>query len=116
MLEQIMKDAQIARIDGRAAPDAYRRIYFIEAVGLDAVKIGYATHLESRLMDIQVSCPVPVRLLGTLPGGRGLEQAPHAQLAESRIRGEWFRRDDDLESLLVLIDPPETADQIAARL
>lgn len=29
MLEQIMKDAQFARIDGRAAPDAYRCVYFI---------------------------------------------------------------------------------------
>lgn len=55
-------------------------IYFIEAVGLDRVKIGRALNDEAlvgRFEAVQCGCPVE-------------EQALHERFAASRVRGEWY--------------------------
>lgn len=66
-------------------------VYFAEAVGLSAVKIGYSSDVLQRVQDIQVHCPVEVSVIGVIPGTRETEAAVHRRFAAAHIRGEWFR-------------------------
>jgi hypothetical protein len=66
-------------------------VYFVEALELDRVKIGWTTNLEERLHDLQTGCPAPVELCFTLPGGRPEEASLHRRFAHARVHGEWFR-------------------------
>lgn len=95
--EQIVKDAQIAR----------SRVYFIEAVGLDLVKIGYTADLTERLRKLAPGCPAPLRLLGTVPGGLQIERHYHERLAASRARAEWFHKSPALDAVIASLDKPE---------
>jgi excisionase family DNA binding protein len=52
----------------------------------DRIKIGTTVNLVSRLGNLPHD-----QLLATEPGGVNLEGLRHAQFAEHRIRGEWFR-------------------------
>ena len=67
-------------------------IYFIEAVGADAVKVGYSL-LDpwKRLLDFQVGCPLELRLLRVAAGDEAHEAALHKRWEAHWIRGEWFR-------------------------
>jgi hypothetical protein len=73
-------------------------VYFIRSG--DLVKIGYTAVLENRLNDLQVASPIELVVLATTPGGIELEQALHLQFAAFRVRGEWFRLDDDIWSYI----------------
>lgn len=78
---------------GNELPDRFILpvVYFIEAVGLDLVKIGYTEELIRRFKEIRTSCPVQIRLLGFLPGDKALEANLHRQYKQFRGEGEWFR-------------------------
>lgn len=78
---------------GQPLPDRFFRpvVYFIEAVGLDLVKIGYTDELIRRFKEIRTSCPVAIRLIGFRSGGRRLEAKLHRDYADYRSVGEWFR-------------------------
>jgi len=65
-------------------------VYFIEAVGLDLVKIGYTEELIRRFKQIRTSCPVPIQLVGFMNGDRSLESHLHRQYKDFRREGEWF--------------------------
>jgi hypothetical protein len=88
------------------ALDAFK-VYFIEAVGLNVIKIGYARDIGERIRKLRPGCPAPLRLLGTAPGGLSAEQEFHRTLAAHRIHGEWFRRCPELEKVLAGIDAPQ---------
>lgn len=81
-------------------------VYFVEAVGLDLIKIGYASNVPLRIRSIETSCPVPVRLLGTFPGGPEMERHFHKEFATHRSHREWFRRSPDMDRLLSQLAPP----------
>jgi hypothetical protein len=68
-------------------------IYFIEAVGLDHVKIGHTDKpLDRRLATLQIGNSFPLRVLGTVQElFMQKERDYHRQFRSSRIRGEWFR-------------------------
>jgi len=88
------------------------RVYFVEATGLDLVKIGFARNVAARLADLQCASPVTLRLLGTVPGGIEVERFFHKDLAEYRVRGEWFALNDRLREYIANADkaavhPPE---------
>jgi hypothetical protein len=77
------------------------RVYFIQAERGGAVKIGVTSQrLESRLNQIQTGHPEPLRLIGWLPGGRGVEGKIHAAFADERLRGEWFSDSPRLSSFI----------------
>jgi hypothetical protein len=72
-------------------------IYFIEAVGLDLVKIGFSRHHP---LDRDMAfCPVEYRLIYAIEGSRCDEQDLHRRFRRQRhrrfghytARGEWFR-------------------------
>lgn len=44
-------------------------IYFVQADG-GPVKIGFASNVQNRLKALQTACPVTLRLIRVLPGGR----------------------------------------------
>ena len=90
-----------------------QRVYFA-AVG-DIVKIGHTANLDQRY---GASCVQPdgydyseMVILGTIPGGRGVESTLHGQLAEHRVLGEWFRLGDTVIGTIAhfLYGDPEPA-------
>jgi hypothetical protein len=66
-------------------------VYYIEAEGLNLVKIGYSIEPLVRMTVLQEQSPVTLRLLYTCTGDRKLEHELHRRFAEHRHRGEWFR-------------------------
>lgn len=86
--------------------DSPRRVYFIEAVGLDLIKIGFALRLSERIAELQTASPVPLRLLGSVLGGRDLERFYHDCFADQRVKGEWFRRCPELDRYIEAADKP----------
>lgn len=65
-------------------------VYFATIREQNVVKIGCSFEPESRLKEIQVGCPYPVRIEATLPGSHEEEKALHRRFADDRLRGEWF--------------------------
>jgi hypothetical protein len=61
------------------------------------VKIGYARELGPRISALQTSCPLPLRVLHSMPGSRTMERAIHHRFSHLRRSGEWFVLTADLE-------------------
>lgn len=59
----------------------------------DRVKIGFSTNLKSRLQAIPHD-----EVLATEPGTMRQERERHAQFADLRVTGEWFRYEEPLVS------------------
>ena len=94
-----------ARMHRDAAPPADRRsdpttVYFIQQGDGGPIKVGVACDPTRRLAELQTGCPDKLRLLATRPGGIQEEHRLHAQFAQSRIRGEWFRPSVELIALI----------------
>ncbi len=68
--------------------------------GGDLVKIGQTTCLRERVMALQVSSPVSLRIIALMRGS-GLEQLLHARFSDCRAHGEWFNLDAVIEGLKV---------------
>ena len=117
--ERNVKDAQIARGDsgytketkprlsrrmGKTEYEAGCRIYFIEAVGMNLVKIGYTINPPKRFMAMLTASPAPLSLLGCIAGGPQKEAKLHAQLAEHRLHGEWFKMVPEVLSVVATAD------------
>jgi hypothetical protein len=66
-------------------------VYFVEALGLDLVKIGFATRFRSRLYDLCKSNAAELRVIKTVCGTRRSEAALHRRFQLHRVRGEWFK-------------------------
>ena len=66
------------------------RLYFVQATTDGPIKIGRSAHLGQRLFMLSQQVQVPIRLLGTLPGGSMAELLWHDRFAATRFAGEWF--------------------------
>lgn len=66
-------------------------VYFVGATISGFVKIGKADNVEQRVAALQTSCPEPLVLLATAPGGLAEESAFHRRHFEAKQRGEWYR-------------------------
>lgn len=75
-------------------------VYFIQAAG-GPIKIGVTTDINQRLRELQVANPLPLVTLGTIPGTQALERELHLKLTQHRIRGEWFKPDDEVLAVLL---------------
>lgn len=69
-------------------------VYFIRAG--EAIKIGFSKNAPSRLAALQTSNPEHLTLMGSFKGAREDEQELHVRFCHLRIRGEWFRDEDEL--------------------
>jgi hypothetical protein len=75
------------------------RVYSLAGAGL--IKIGVTTNVVSRIRSIRNSSPVPLELLGVIPGNNFTESGLHERYANQRRHGEWF---DDTPELRTEID------------
>jgi len=68
-----------------------------------AVKVGVADDPLARLKTLQVSSSRPLLLLAACPGTVQLERLIHDTLSPHRVRGEWFRMNDQTCAVAELI-------------
>lgn len=68
-------------------------VYFLAQEGVDdaLIKIGYSADHVRRASTIGTTSPTPVKVIATIDGGKETEKLIHAQLADSRHHGEWFK-------------------------
>lgn len=76
-------------------------VYFIEAVGLNAVKIGIATDVDKRLRNLQCGCPCELRVFAAyepMNGAAMAEQLLHQWFSRFRLPWgtEWFEFADSI--------------------
>jgi hypothetical protein len=76
------------RESGELNPDCV--VYLVKADESPLVKIGTSETAPERLYALQLSCPVELRILHTIPGSYGLEKALHYEFSSRRRHGEWF--------------------------
>ena len=100
--QQRQDDAVQARIR-RVSRDLGVKLYAIEIVGTPVVKFGMSRNPTSRMMDLQVSHPVPLHLLGHVGCDRRLEKDVHLYCAQHHVRGEWFRQEGRATEVIGLI-------------
>lgn len=77
-------------------------IYFVKHT--DYVKIGFTDNIRNRLNDLQVSCPVKLKLLGLIEGGLNEESAHHEKFKHLLSSGEWFNYTQELEDYVTSLD------------
>lgn len=85
-------------------PPCWGYVYIIEAEGLRRVKIGesHRSPESCRASGVQTGCPAPLRVLRSLYGHRGHEQALHNAFASEHITGEWFHYSRRIQRLVEL--------------
>jgi hypothetical protein len=76
-------------------------VYAIREAGeTGLVKIGFSKNPKTRLHDMQVGNPRELYLLACKRGTRQTEFEIHVKCRHLRIRGEWFRLGDPLNSII----------------
>ncbi|HLF10085.1 MAG TPA: GIY-YIG nuclease family protein [Gammaproteobacteria bacterium] len=89
-------------------------VYFIRCN--EYVKIGFAVDVNHRLCVLQVGCPHDLALVAVLADvAPSMERIVHETFAENHARGEWFKADDRLETLIAAINlgmQPKNADAL----
>jgi len=68
--------------------DKSGRVYFLRDG--DHIKIGTSTDVRARVAGGQTMNPRKLVLIGSIPGGRQLEESLHLKFWPLRVRGEWF--------------------------
>lgn len=74
-------------------------IYFVTSLASEhyPIKIGWsATGMNSRLLGLQGGNPNLLTCVATFAGTHDDERSLHAYFRHLHVRGEWFRRGDDL--------------------
>lgn len=66
-------------------------VYIIGAAGDEFVKIGYATDLSARLVNMQVGSARELLVHCVLEGDVKVESILHREMQEHHVRGEWFK-------------------------
>jgi hypothetical protein len=75
-------------------------IYAIRMGDLPFVKIGFAEDIGKRLATLKTSSPLEYKLLAQMRGTLLVERGLHFALESSRERGEWFRFDERVASVV----------------
>jgi hypothetical protein len=65
-------------------------VYFIRNPETGLIKIGISEDPERRISALSTPFSLRLEVIGIVAGGRPLEAILHAELAGSRVRGEWF--------------------------
>lgn len=68
-----------------------KHVYFIQAGDDGPVKIGCTQNLKERYAELANGSPLPLTVIGVIPGYRPTEQHLHKLFAADRLHGEWFR-------------------------
>lgn len=75
-------------------------VYFIEAVGLDRVKIGFSKDPARRRTELQTGCPCDLFVRAVMPAQAFMEGSIHRLFDEYRLDGEWFHLVDELRDFI----------------
>lgn len=65
-------------------------VYFIRNDELDCIKIGHSREPYTRLSNLQVGSPSPLRIVGLIAAEAKIEPVIHEYHVFGRRRGEWF--------------------------
>lgn len=92
-------------------------VYFIVADEAKLVKIGRAANPTTRLKQLQVACPYPLRVGGVTPGDVEKEAELHERFAEHRTHGEWFHLHESILDFIIEMDeaPKEAKASVLVR-
>lgn len=87
-------NAQLQEAIRRERMSDKRPIYLVRNPATGLLKIGVATDIKARIMDLETGAGVRLQLIATIKsGGVRRERQIHKELKDLRIRGEWFRDD-----------------------
>lgn len=66
-------------------------VYFIQAEPGGLIKIGFSINPSGRLYNLQMSCPVPLKIIALIKDApQPVEVTAHYSLSKWRKYGEWF--------------------------
>lgn len=82
-------------------------VYFIRSYCKKYIKIGTTKSLKRRFEELQTANPMPLKLLGFIPGGFDTEATLHLEFSKQRKSGEWFRNVGDVKALQKILTCPE---------
>jgi len=75
-------------------------VYFIEAVGISRVKIGYSDNPDKRLKQLTTGSPLTLELRATMPGSLTTEKELHQRFNHLCIDNEWFHFTDEIKQYI----------------
>ena len=77
-------------------------IYFIETYENQTrlIKIGYSVNPNKRRLTLQTGCPTSLKLLFQKNGTYKDEAALKRRFSRLKVRGEWFRVDQELKDFI----------------
>jgi hypothetical protein len=94
-----------------------RNVYFIKPVGLDGpIKIGCSEKPAGRLETLSVWSPMPLELIGSVPGTFEDERFLHYCFSEYHSHREWFRSSPQLRETIREILTAGTVDVVRDKL
>ncbi len=76
------------------------QIYFLEAEGLNRLKIGFSENLENRMRVVRSHSPVPLKLLKVVRASIETEQILMAVFGKYKLHNEWFEYSATLKSFV----------------
>lgn len=80
-------------------------VYIIQSGDRDLYKVGFTCLMpRERMAELQTGNPDPLWLRAWGFGSIAVEQAVHAWLDESRVRGEWFSGSESLRRLITRLN------------
>lgn len=103
----VLPTSRYTKAQRAVAREAASVVYFIEAVGLNLIKIGYAMDLRLRFTGMMTASPAALTLHGVIPGGPKVEMEIHDRLAEHRAHGEWFHKTPAVMAEVAKAQPSE---------
>jgi hypothetical protein len=75
-------------------------IYFLSAPSVNLAKIGFSVEPEGRIKSLRLLSPVPLEIIGMIPGDFEQERALHARFLHLRSHGEWFHATAELRDFV----------------
>jgi len=75
-------------------------LYFVEAIGLGQIKIGFSPEPEKLVSELLSNSPCELRLLGKIPGDEEELKEIHSVLEDMHFKGEWFFSTNKVRELL----------------
>lgn len=89
-------------------------IYFIEAVGMNQIKIGRTSDVAKRLRTLQIANATKLELVRVIKGGSFRERQLQAMFSPFLLHGEWFSAAEVKNSFYLIEEVPLSIEDILA--
>jgi len=90
--------SSFVRLGRSCKPKSY--VYFIEAVGLDKIKIGVSDNPENRVQQLATGSAVTLRLKAKMSGDALTEREMHKKFQHLQVDREWFYAAKELKDFM----------------